>query len=57
MKWRVEFIHLRVGSAFVILGIVHADDTAVLDCDILRFRILWIEGSDASVMENQVNLR
>ena len=23
MKWRVEFIHLRVGSGFVILGIVH----------------------------------
>ena len=51
-----EVNHLRVWPALILLRVVHADDAAVLDGEIGRFRILRVERGDAAVVKNQVCL-
>ncbi len=40
-------------SALIILCIVHANDASILDGEIVRLGIFWIERSDASIVKNK----
>ena len=46
--------HLRVRPALITLRVIHADDSSILDGEIFRFGIFWVERRNASIVENQV---